>query len=91
VRAEIKIGHSVMSTTAGTWTDAGVTAPPKDESSYLRLARVDDLGRRQRSDGQKSARRRFSEGAVKAMGKPSKREETKINKITKHLSENEKI
>jgi hypothetical protein len=29
--------------------------------------------------------------AVKAMGKPSKREETKINKITKHLSENEKI
>jgi hypothetical protein len=32
-----------MSTTAGTWTDAGVTAPPKDESSYLRLARVDDL------------------------------------------------
>jgi hypothetical protein len=29
--------------------------------------------------------------AVKAMGKPSKREETKANKITKHLSENEKI
>jgi hypothetical protein len=54
-----------MSTTAGTWIDAGVTAPPKDESSHLRLARMDDLGRRQRSDRQKSARRRFSEGAQK--------------------------
>jgi hypothetical protein len=29
--------------------------------------------------------------AVKAVGKPSKQEEKKINKITKHLPKNEKI
>jgi hypothetical protein len=46
VRAEIKTGHSVMGRTAGTWTDAGVAAPPKDGSSYLLMARVDDPGER---------------------------------------------
>jgi hypothetical protein len=33
-----------MSGTAGTWADAGITAPPKDGSSYLLMARVDDPG-----------------------------------------------
>jgi hypothetical protein len=44
VRTENKTGHSIMSTKAGTWIDAGVTAPPKDGSSYLLMARADDPG-----------------------------------------------
>jgi hypothetical protein len=37
-----------MSRTAGNWTDAGVTAPPKDGSSYLLMARWTIRGK---SDG----------------------------------------
>jgi hypothetical protein len=83
-----------MSTTAGTWIDAGVTAPPKDESSHLRLARMDDLGRSSGRIGGKAHEddsAKELKKAVKAMGKPSKKEEKKINKITKHLSKNEKV
>jgi hypothetical protein len=43
VRAKNKTGHFV-SMRAGTWIDAGITAPPQDGSSYLLMARVDDPG-----------------------------------------------
>jgi hypothetical protein len=45
------------------------------------------MGRKARED---DSTKEFKK-AVKAMGKPSKKEEKKIDKITKHLSKNEKI
>jgi hypothetical protein len=44
VLAKNNTGRSIVSTKAGTWIDAGVTAPPRDGSSYLFMARVDDPG-----------------------------------------------
>jgi hypothetical protein len=41
-----------MSTNVGTWIDADVTAPPKDQSFYLLMAWADDPGE---DDGQLSA------------------------------------
>jgi hypothetical protein len=45
------------------------------------------MGRKARKD---DSTKEFKK-AVKAMGRPSKKEKKKIDKITKHLSKNEKI
>jgi hypothetical protein len=45
------------------------------------------MGRKARED---DSTKEFKK-AVKAMGRPSKKEKKKIDKITKHLSKNEKI
>jgi hypothetical protein len=46
------------------------------------------MGRKARED---DSTKEFKKAVKKAMGKPSKTERKKVDKITKHLSKNEKI